>query len=174
MLFPLLGAPCLQGLSPSPFMIISLTLLSSQCLLRLAWSSHWFLTWLTLLQSLGREESLEKGMTAHSGFLAWRIPRTKEPRGLQSTGSQRVRHDLATKRTHIFIVFPFSKVKARVRTISSPLGWSVRWQRFCFCSSIGSHNSIPCPAASNETTAVSKPFFSGLSTAWSVRSGLQA
>ena len=76
----------------------------------------------TGVQSLGREESLERGMTAHSGFLAWRIPRTEEPGGLQSTGSQRVRHDLATKRTRIFIVFPFSKVKARVRTISSPLG----------------------------------------------------
>ena len=61
-------------------------------------------------------------MTAHSGFLAWRIPWTEEPGGLHSTGSQRVRYDLATKHTRIFIIFPFSKVKARVRTISSPLG----------------------------------------------------
>ena len=47
----------------------------------------------TWVQSLGREDSLEKEMAAHSSILAWRIPRTEEPRGLQSTGSQRVRHN---------------------------------------------------------------------------------
>ena len=36
---------------------------------------------------------LEKEMATHSSVLAWRIPRTKEPGGLQSVGSQRVRHD---------------------------------------------------------------------------------
>ena len=36
----------------------------------------------------GREDPLEKGKTAHSSILAWRIPRTEEPGGLQSTGSQ--------------------------------------------------------------------------------------
>ena len=38
-------------------------------------------------------QSLEKGMATHSSILAWRIPWTEEPRGLQSLGSQRVRHD---------------------------------------------------------------------------------
>ena len=47
----------------------------------------------TWVQSLGREDSLEKEMATHSSILAWRIPRTEEPGGLQSTGSQRVRHD---------------------------------------------------------------------------------
>ena len=42
---------------------------------------------------LGREDALEKGMATHSSILAWRIPWTEEPRGLQSMGSQRVRHD---------------------------------------------------------------------------------
>ena len=42
--------------------------------------------------SLGREDPLEKGMASHSSILAWRIPETGEPGGLQSTGSQRVRH----------------------------------------------------------------------------------
>ena len=46
------------------------------------------------LQSLGREDSLEEGMAAHSCILAWRIPWTEEPGGLQSTGLQRVGHDL--------------------------------------------------------------------------------
>ena len=47
----------------------------------------------TWVQSLGREDSLEKGMATHSSVLAWRIPWTEEPGGLQSTGSKRVRHD---------------------------------------------------------------------------------
>ena len=47
----------------------------------------------TLVQSLGREDPLEKEMATHSSILAWRIPWTKEPGRLQSTGSQRVRHD---------------------------------------------------------------------------------
>ena len=37
--------------------------------------------------------SLQWGMATHSGILAWRIPGTEEPGGLQSTGSQRVGHD---------------------------------------------------------------------------------
>ena len=41
----------------------------------------------------GSEDLLEKGMATHSSVLAWRILWTEEPGGLQSTGSQRVRHD---------------------------------------------------------------------------------
>ena len=47
----------------------------------------------TWVQSLGWEDPLEEDMATHSRFLAGRIPWTKEPGGLQSTGSQRVRHD---------------------------------------------------------------------------------
>ena len=47
----------------------------------------------TEVQSLGREDPLEEGMATHSRILAWRIPRTEEPGGLQSTGSQRVGRD---------------------------------------------------------------------------------
>ena len=47
----------------------------------------------TQVQSLGWEDPLEKGMATHSSILAWRIPRTEEPDGQQSMGSQRVRHD---------------------------------------------------------------------------------
>ena len=42
---------------------------------------------------LGWEDPLEKGMATHSSILAWTIPWTEEPGGLQSMGSQRVRHD---------------------------------------------------------------------------------
>ena len=45
------------------------------------------------LQSLGREDPLEKGMASHSSILAYRIPRTEELGGLQSMELQRVRHD---------------------------------------------------------------------------------
>ena len=47
----------------------------------------------TQVRSLGWEDPLEKGMTTHSRILAQRIAWTKEPGGLQSMGSQRVRHD---------------------------------------------------------------------------------
>ena len=46
--------------------------------------------WETQVQSLGQEDSLEKGMTTHPSILAWRIPWTEEPGGLQCMGSQRV------------------------------------------------------------------------------------
>ena len=48
----------------------------------------------TRVLSLGREDPLEKDMATHSSILAWEIPWTEEPGGLQSMKSQRVRHDL--------------------------------------------------------------------------------
>ena len=45
------------------------------------------------IQSLGVEDPLEEGMATHSSILAWRIPWTEEPGGLQSMGLQRARHD---------------------------------------------------------------------------------
>ena len=47
----------------------------------------------TWVQCLDWEGNLEKGMAAHSSILAWRIPWTEEPGGLQSMGSQRIEHD---------------------------------------------------------------------------------
>ena len=47
----------------------------------------------TWVQFLGQEDALEKGMATHSSILAWSIPWTEEPGGLQSTGLQIVRHD---------------------------------------------------------------------------------
>ena len=45
------------------------------------------------VRSLGREDPLEKEMATHSSTLTWKIPWMEEPGGLQSVGSQRVRHD---------------------------------------------------------------------------------
>ena len=50
----------------------------------------------TWVWSLDQEDPLEKEMATHSSILAWRIPWTEEPGGLQSTGSRNVRHDWAT------------------------------------------------------------------------------
>ena len=49
--------------------------------------------WETQVQSLGREDLLKKEMATHSSILAWKIPWTEEPGGLQSMGSQGVGHD---------------------------------------------------------------------------------
>ena len=50
----------------------------------------------TRVQSLGREDPLEKEMTIHSSTLAWKIPWPEEPGELQSMGLQRVGHDRVT------------------------------------------------------------------------------
>ena len=50
----------------------------------------------TWVQSLSQEDPLEKELSTHSSILAWRIPQTEEPDGLQSVGLQRVGHDWAT------------------------------------------------------------------------------
>ena len=56
----------------------------------------------TWVQSLGQKDPLEKGMAIHCSILAWRIPWTEEPGGLQFVGLQRVRHDWATFTTTDF------------------------------------------------------------------------
>ena len=59
------------------------------------------------VQSLGQEDPLEEDMTTQSSILAWRIPWTEEPRGLQSIGFQRVgldQSDLAS--THHSLIHP--------------------------------------------------------------------
>ena len=58
-----------------------------------------------LVESLGWEDPLEEEMAAHSSILAWEIPWTEEPGGLQSMGSQRVGHDWAIKHTYTFNFF---------------------------------------------------------------------
>ena len=53
----------------------------------------------TQVRSLGQEDSVEKEVTAHSSILAWEMPWTEEPGGLQSRGSERIRHGRAIKHT---------------------------------------------------------------------------
>ena len=64
--------------------------------------------------SLGWEDPLEEKMATHSGILAWKIPCTAEPGGLQSMRLPRVRHDWVTEHTHIH-----TDTHARLRTRTS-------------------------------------------------------
>ena len=57
-------------------------------------------TWEIPFRSLGQEDPMEEEMATHSSILAWRIPWTEEPGGLQSRGLQRVGHDLVFVCTH--------------------------------------------------------------------------
>ena len=59
----------------------------------------WVVVW-----SLGQEDSLEEGMATHFSILAWRISWTEEPCELQSTESQRVRHDWSDLAQLLFII----------------------------------------------------------------------
>ena len=62
----------------------------------------------TQVHPLGQEDPLEKETATNSSNLAWEIPWTEEPGGLQSTGSQRVGHDSAAEQGHVqTIVGPF-------------------------------------------------------------------
>ena len=59
----------------------------------------------TQVLSLGQEDPLEKEMATHSSILAWEIPWTEEPGGLQSKGLQRVRHDWVPKNRSLGFCF---------------------------------------------------------------------
>ena len=79
-----------------------------------------------LVQSLGQEDPLEEEMATHSSILAWRIPWTEEPGGLQSMGSQRVRHDWATN-THTVLSQVVPSLK---QEFSAKVPWPFRVEKF--------------------------------------------
>ena len=65
--------------------------------------------WKTRVQSLGREDPLQKGMATHSSILAWKIPCTEEPGQLQSMGLQRTGSDWATN-TYLYTFLLFISI----------------------------------------------------------------
>ena len=85
------------------------------------------------VQSPGWEDSLKKVMATHSSILAWKTPRTKEPGGLQSEESQRVRHDWTT---NTLIISGFSKIVGMENRLCSAKEkcklkkWSQLWRIF--------------------------------------------
>ena len=68
----------------------------------------------TQVWSLGQEDPLEEKMATHSSILAWKIPWTEEPGGLQSMGSQRVRYDWA--RMQYIDTYRFRLTNTRIKT----------------------------------------------------------
>ena len=106
----------------------------------------------TWVQSLGREDPLEKEMATHSSILAWRIPWAVEPGGLQSMGSQRVGHDWATSLS-LSVVSP----KSREDTVlqdggSSPCCWTMLRVKRCE-DWIGLHETHWCNLNRRELSA---------------------
>ena len=77
--------------------------------------------WETQVQSLGREDPLEKEMVTQSSTLAWKIPWTEEPGRLQSMGSQRVGHDWATSLSLHFYCYRASLVAQTGKNL--PVMW---------------------------------------------------
>ena len=73
----------------------------------------------TWVQSLVQEDSLEKGTATHSSILAWRIPWTEEPGGLQPMRSQTVEHDWTT------FTFHFHALEKEMAAHSSILAWRI-------------------------------------------------
>ena len=90
----------------------------------------------TWVQSLSQVNPLEKGMATHSSILAWRIPWTEEPDELQSTGSQRVGHDLAYSTHRVFA--DIVKVRLKMRL------YRIRW---------GLQSNDRCPYKRQKRTA---------------------
>ena len=91
----------------------------------------------TRVQSLGWEDPLEKGTAIHSSILAWRIPWTEKPCGLQSVGLQRARHDWATStctliNSWFMILVTLYLLQGRVGQRLGRRGkvwWFVQWYR---------------------------------------------
>ena len=67
--------------------------------------------------SLGQEDPLEEGIATHSSTLAWEIPWTEEPGGLQSMGSQRVGHNWATVQAHTHTHLPSTRFPRGLRVL---------------------------------------------------------
>ena len=95
----------------------------------------------TRVQSLGREDPLEKEMVTHSSILAWRITWTEKPGRLQSTGSQRVGHNWATSLslfTLTFVSYGFMNITCKnfqsAIYINFEKSWRQRYGWFFFDS----------------------------------------
>ena len=84
----------------------------------------------TQVQSLGREDPLEKEMATHSSILAWRIPWREEPGRLQSMGSQRVGHNWATS-----LSLSISSVTQSCPTLCDPTN--------CSTPGLPAHHQLP-------------------------------
>ena len=100
------------------------------------------------IQSLGREDPLEEGMATHSSILAWRIPWTEKPDGLQSIGSQRVGHNWSDS-AHTQTAWKIAKTY-----IFSLTGTKLYWKLICLCNMFLLY--FPLTPKSNAAAAAAK------------------
>ena len=84
----------------------------------------------TQFRSLGLEDLLEKEMATHSNILAWRVPWTEEPGGLQSIGSQRVGHNRIGRHTHENEVLEYFNARHVTYIIIKKLLLFLRWENW--------------------------------------------
>ena len=85
----------------------------------------------------GTSQNMKKEMATQSDILAWRIPWTEEPGGLQSTGSQRVRRDWATSLSLVKTTKYFCYGFGKWRILSFlPWSWSAVCVRVCACACV--------------------------------------
>ena len=114
----------------------------------------------TRVWSLGQEDPLEKGMATHCNILAWRIPWTEEPGGLQSMGSQRVGHDWVT----FTLKIPYWLISSMILTLGY-LSLVLSLDTCCktqlcprlFCSALP-FSYLPVPEQSHSPFCISENF----------------
>ena len=90
----------------------------------------------TRVRSLGWDDPLEKEMAAHSSILAWKIQWTEEPGELQSTGSQTVGHNLATKQHRGCMFYPLWELAllSRSHSEAKTQGQTIQTSVFLLCT----------------------------------------
>ena len=104
------------------------------------------------VRSLGWEDPLEKGTATYSSILAWRIPWTEAPGGLQSLGLQRVRHDWVTKHstTQRYKSWPSSSSPQVTNALTPSRSVPCVLRHSCVCvDGGGSYSTSVCPRPSH-------------------------
>ena len=120
----------------------------------------------TWLQSLSREDPLEKEMATHVSILAWKTPWTQEPGGLQSTGLQRVGHDFT-----FFLSFMHKRSQSLCHGPQAPR-WSnpvtplTHYLACSLCSGCSSHPSPPAILPTCQVCFYLRAFASATPFAW--------
>ena len=108
----------------------------------------------TWVRSLGCEDPLEKEMATHPSILAWKIPWTEEPGGLQFVGSQRVEHDWATNTSLVVQWLGLGGLTAQ--GLSSTTGGRIKFPPASLCVQRNNNN---CPLSQD---SLSFPYSLGL------------
>ena len=117
--------------------------------------------WETQVRALGWEDPLEEEMAIHSSTIAWKIPWTEGPGGLQSMGSQRVGHDWTTSCSHssTLYLYPVPTLRSYLHIVDSacnfkPVSSSSRpYTNSAFPTAYPQWLPIKCPKALSKTTS---------------------